>query len=58
MSLKQIDEALNLILAAQKGLINTSTVEVAQQLYEASLILIKLRAAQQFDEDLAKLVME
>ena len=58
MSSKQIDDALNLILAAQNGLIKHNTVDTAQQLYEATLILIKLRATQSFDEELAKLVMD
>jgi hypothetical protein len=58
MSSKQIDEALDLILEAQKGLVDNNTIEISQKLYEASLVLIKLRSAQLLQEELNKLTLD
>lgn len=52
----EIDKALDLIISAQKAVAKNDTIDTAQKLYEASLVLIQLRSVEFVKEELAKIM--
>ena len=52
----EIDKALDLIISAQKAVAKNDTIDTAQKLYQASLVLIQLRSVEFVKEELAKIM--